>query len=128
MPNVSTFHRNIMELYQNGIANSFAVKMVKKTPFVENTATTRTLSHTGINNLITDTFGRSLHKNTLSCNEGFWVHKIDGNNSKVSTETLFSTDGIRILKKVYDNNVLSKVIMFDKNGLNPKENPTTIFI
>ena len=121
MPNVCSFHRSLMELYQNGIVNNTAIKMVKATPFVEKTASTRTHSHPSITNLIKDTFGRILHKNTVSCNEGFWVCKTNGNNSNVSTITLFNTDGIRMLKEVCDNAVTRKVIEYDKNGLNPKK-------
>ena len=125
MPNVSSFSRNIIELYKNGIANGPAIKMVKKTPFVENTASTLTLSHSGITNLVKDTFGRILHKNTLSCNEGFRVYKICGNHPKVSTITVFNNDGIRMYKKVCDNtgNIIHKIIAYDEKGLNPKEVP-----
>ena len=128
MPNVSSFHRNLTELYKKGIVSGSAVKMVKKTPFVEKTTSTLTLQHSGITDFIKDTLGRLLHKNTLTCNEGFRVYKISGNNPNVSTITLFNTDGIRMMKKVCDNtgNITHKVIAYDENGLNPKKVPDMI--
>ena len=124
MPSIDNFRKNLMELYQKGIFNGSALKIIKKTHFVENTASTLSSSRSSMNNLIKDTFGRVLHKNTTSSIEGLWVYKINGNNPNVSTMTLFSNDGIRMLKKVCDKmgNVI-KVIAYDEKGLNPKEVP-----
>ncbi len=130
MPSISSFNRNLIELYRNGRVINLGptIELVKKTPFVETITRTKTLAHSGITSTIIDTFGRKFHKNTLSCNEGFWVYKINGNNHNVTTATLFNSDGIRMLKKVYDSagTVVKKLIAYDKNGVNPKEVPATI--
>lgn len=129
MPSISSVTANLAKVYKHGksLSSDAVIKVVKKTPVVENVSSIVKSSPFSINNHISDINARQLYINTTICDNGVRVYKLGGNND-ISTVTYFDASGKRILKEIWDKSGKTKldVIAYDKNGLNPMKLPDMI--
>ena len=122
MPSISALDKTMLDVYKYGrarLTGNFH-EMTKKTRFVKSTTNVITKSPLCINEFISDTLGRFLHKNTTICADGIRVYKLGGENNPKSTVTLYSQAGIRQLKEIWEEGTKKRAVYaYDKNGLNP---------
>lgn len=133
MPNISALDKTMLDVCKYGrtrLSGTFH-EMVKKTDFIEHTTNVITRSPLCINEFLSDTLGRFLHKNTTICADGvIRVYKLGRKNSQTglkSIVTIFSSDtGIRQLKEIWVNGKKREVFAYDKDGLNPIRVPEMV--
>ncbi len=129
MASIHALEKTMLEVCKNGrtrLSGTF-LEITKKTHFVENTTNLITKSPLCINEFISDTLGRFLHKNTTFCVDGIRVYKLGVKNSSKSTVTIYNREGIRQLKEIWEKATYKRtVVAYDKNGVNPVNVPQMV--
>ena len=123
MPSINGFTRTLSVINQSGKVThaGTTLEITAKTPSVKNTASILMRTPFSINNLIKDTVGRLFFRNTILCNDGIRVYKLNGKDSNYSTITILNNEGIRVLREIWGKagTIKQAIYKYDENGLNP---------